>query len=603
MSTYDAARIEKPAHFRLSPLARGRGKRAAQIIGFDSEQDTRDGRPMLFQFSRVGSETDTDLRVIPAGVKGAALDIFMTYLNDHCTRKDTEYIIVGWNLKYEFTQIFGDLPAKHIALDEYEISYEHRSVSGLLLATYAVRVMSDKRYGIVITNLGTKRRVRVMDGMAFFVTSLDQAGAMLGLGRKVEMASKKFTRADLDNPLFLQYARQDAYLTRKIGEEIIDLHIRFDVPTCITAPHFAARVFRRHFLNREIPLPGSDLEQAGLFAYHGGKNGYYLNGPKGLTNIWSYDITSAYPEAMRQLPDLENSEWHYATEYEPNVSALWCVTMRYKSCKWRGIMKHANEWHDTGIVENSWTTSYELDTALALGEVELISAAGWIMRGEPGGPLVKYVDTFFREKRETEGVKRAAAKLFLNSLYGKFFQKVPLGSVGYWDVGTLEDEEIKFVMTDPTQTYDWQAGGLYHPPLAALITGFVRAKIHRLEHKYGSVMTSTDGFFAVRKPDPEDIGDDLGKLTAERGHLSIWRERLYDFRPANVASKAKYALHGFRGKVDELRKIPLKPGAYTYNAQQVITNKLALKSYRGKRFAPGTFAILTFTLDLRARSP
>lgn len=602
MSTYDAARIDKPKHFKLSPLLRGRGNRTTQIIGFDSEAD-RKGRPFLFQFSRLGGEAETELRVIPEGIKGAALDIFMTYISQNCTRKDTEYIIVGWNLRYEFTQIFGDLPLKLITEDEYEFNYNQRTEDGVLLGTYTVRVMSDKRYGITILNTHTKRRVRVMDGMAYFVTSLDKAAAMLGIGRKVELASKRFTRADMQNELFLQYARQDAWLTRKIGEEIIELHTRFDVPTCITAPHFASRVFRRHFLNAEIPLPGPDLEQAGLFSYHGGKNGYYLNGPKGLTNVWSYDITSAYPEAMRQLPNVATAEWHYVDAYEPNVAALWCVTMRYKSCKWRGIMRHENEWHNTGYVENAWTTSYELDAAIALGEVELISANGWIMRGEPGGPLVRYVDTFFAEKRDSEGAKRAAAKLFLNSLYGKFFQKVPLGTVGYWDADTLDDGEIRFVMTDPTQEFDWQAGGLYHPPIASLITGFVRAKIHGLEHKYQSVMTSTDGFFAIKAPDPDDIGDDLGKLTAERGHLSIWRERLYDFKPSKVGSKAKYALHGFRGKIDELRKIPLTRGTYSYTATQVITNKLATKTYRGKRFTPGIFAELIFTLDLLGASP
>lgn len=595
MSIYDATRIEKPSYFRISPLRRGRGKRATCVIGFDSESEN--GKPFLFQFSRTGDENDVELFSMTP--EDNPLKAFLLYIHNYCTRKDTEYLIVGWNLSYEFTQLFARLPTELNTMDEYRFRVELRNASDLLVASYILHVFNDKRFSVVIENEATKRRVRFMDGMAFFVTSLDKAGAMLGLGRKVQLESKRFTRADLDNELFLSYARQDAYLTRRIGEYIVSLHERFDVATCITAPSFAARVFRRHFLSREIPLPEPALEQAGLYSYHGGKNGYYLNGPQHLTNVYAYDITSAYPEAMRQLPNLETGRWEYVDSYTGSTHALWCVTARVKSCKWRPFMHHDAKWCD-GYIENVWVTSYELDAAIALGEVELITAHGWQFVGEPGGPLIKYVDTFFDEKRNSEGAKREAAKLFLNSLYGKFFQKVPLGIVGFYDLSQAFDSEPQFIMTDPSQAFDWQAGGLYHPPIASLITGFVRAKIHVLEHRYGAIMTSTDGFFAIRKPDDGDIGKDLGKLTVERGNLSIWRERLYDFKSTQPGAKAKFALHGFRGNIDALRKIPLKPGAYTYEAQQVITLKLATKAFHGKRFDAGTFAILPYVLDLRA---
>lgn len=598
MSTYNADRIEKPRHFQISPLKRGRGKRQAVVIGFDSEQDTSTAEPMLYQFSVTGDADNVDLVPVDTD-RHAPLDAFMSWVHRSCTRKDAEYIIFGFNLKYEFTQVFGNLPDDLNSLGEYEFNYRLENGSGLLVARYIIRVMSDKRYGVVITNEATHRRVRVVDAAAFYPgESLDSLSRMLDVGRKVEVETKRFTRRDMDNPLFLTYARQDAYLTRRIGEYIIDLHETYDVPTCITAPHFAARVFRRHFLRETIPLPDPDLEQAGLYSYHGGKNGYYLPGPRHLSNVYSFDITSAYPEAMKQLPNIETAQWEWRPSYSPGMHGIVHVRARYTSCRYRGLMRHENAWHESGTIEG-WTTTYELDAAIAHGECEIIDASGWYMIGEPGGPLTEYVDRFFAQKRTATGAARNAAKLFLNSLYGKFFQKVPLGIVGYYDAETLDElGNVRYVETDPSQEFDYQAGGLYHPPIASLITGFVRAKIHRLEHKYRAVMTSTDGFFALDAPDPDDIGKDLGKLTVERGDLSIWRERLYDFKPHNAESKNKYALHGFRGNVSELRKIPLAFGEYVYHAQQVITNKLALKSFRGVRFRPGTFADLTFTLVL-----
>lgn len=610
MSRYDASRIEKPAHFRIAPLKRGRGKREVHVIGFDSEQDTRTARPMLLQFNQYGTEADTELRTIPDRDRHDALHEFMRYVHAVCHQKNVEYVIVGFNLQYEFTQLYGDLPRDLIVEDEYEFRYRLEDASGNLVASYIVHVMNAKRYGVVITNEATHRRVKVIDAAAFWSKlSLDTVAAMLDIGRKVTMTNKKFTRDDLTNEHFLEYARQDAYLTRKIGEYIIDLHEMFDVPTCITAPHFAARVFRRHFLPQEIALPDPDLEQAGLSSYHGGKNGYYLGRPMHLSNVYAYDITSAYPEAMRQLPNPVASRWEWQEGYERGLHALWKISGTYRACRYHGMMDDGNGWYGSGPITDAWITSYELDAIVDAGELDITECVGWVMRGETGtGPLVQYVDTFFDMKRNATGAKRNAAKLFLNSLYGKFFQKVPLGVVGYYDAETLDElGNVTYIETDPTQAFDYQAGGLYHPPIASLITGFVRGKMHRLEHRYNAVMTSTDGFFATQRPDPADIGTDLGALTVERGDLSIWRERLYDFRPhagrswalfRHGKSPSKYALHGFRGSVTELRAIPLAFGKYGYEATQVITNKLAMKTYRGAAFRPGTFARLAYILDL-----
>jgi hypothetical protein len=222
------------------------------------------------------------------------------------------------------------------------------------------------------------------------------------------------------------------------------------------------------------------------------------------------------------------------------------------------------------------------------------------MTGPPGGALVKYVDTFFAQKRTAVGPARDTAKLFLNSLYGKFFQKVALGTVGALDLDTGE-----WIETDPDSPYDWRAGGLYHPPIASLITGFVRAKIHRMEHRYESVMTSTDGIFAMQPPDPNELGDGLGMLTVKHGKLSIWRERLYIFTPHDNTGHAehwtdecqcKIALHGFRANPNVLAGIPLARGTYSYQAQSMVTLKLSTRALKGKRYTPGRFVMLPYDI-------
>lgn len=631
VSDLDATRILKPQFFKIAPLKASRGGRSRAVIGFDTEAER--GRPFMLQFNASGDAGDTQIIDLPE-TENAALNAFSFWIHDNCRSKTTEYIIVGWNLAYEWTQLFADLPRERATLNEFDFIHELRD-GGELVARYNVHVFNAKRYSAIWTRLGiaciesctpenhrcgSKRRVRVIDGMAFYVTSLDKAGEMLGLGRKIDKPAK-FTRAAAQTPHFREYAKQDAYLTRRIGEQIVAMHDEFNVTQTISAPHFASKVYKRHFLDEEIRLPDIALEQAGLSSYHGGKNGYYLGGPHHLANVYAFDITSAYPEAMRAIPDPVHSTFDFVGEYRRGLHALWCVSGTLHPCRYGVLYEH----HGTirrngGDVDSVWVTSYELDTMIEHGEITLTDCYGFVMNGPSGGSLVDYVDRFFEMKRTTEGAARAAAKLFLNSLYGKFFQKQPLGIVGYQEIGT---DETVFVRTDPNQDYDWQAGGLYHPPIASLITGFVRAKIHGLEHKYDAIMTSTDGFFAMRAPDPEDIGKDLGKLTVERGDLSIWRERLYAFvshkpKPCvqcggtgrfndddcgscgATGKEHKFALHGFRGNLRALMRIPLTVGSFSYRAQQMVTIRLSMHDLGTdrRRYEPGEFAMLDFTLHL-----
>ncbi len=637
MAVYDANRIEKPSFFKLAPYRRGRGKRATYVIGFDSEAEQ--GKPFLFQFAHAGKcpihNQECDLLDIPLE-KHAGLYAFIDYLADHCTRKDLEYVVFGFNLQYEWTQLFHDLPDELKVAPEFDVTLKTDKLN-----TARIRAMNDKRYTATIELGGTKRRVKLVDAMSGWYgaghVSLDTASKMIGAGSKMPKPSE-FTRKGARTPAFIAYASQDAILTQKLGEYVIGLHVTYDVPLCISAPHFAARVFRHAFLTREIPLPNAGMEQLGLDSYHGGKNGYYLPKPSLLKDVWHYDIRSAYPEAMSQLPNIETAEWKAYDAYVSGTHSIWRATVTAEPCEYGAIQCRSGHYQrryrggcsrtcqsplrdertDEGgkRVRNNdhaftvYSTGYELDAAIARGEITVIDASGWVMVGEPGGPLADYCSTFFRLKREAKNAtERASAKLFLNSLYGKFFQKVPLGIVRETDLDTG-----KIIQTDPTQRYDYQAGGLYHPAIASLITGYVRAKIHTLEHRYHSIMTSTDGFFAYEPPERSEIGEALGMLSVEQGSLRIWRERLYIFTANTIVHdrdcapdcKSKhetYALHGFRAKVADLLRMPLTAGLkFEYAATAMITLKMSTRTFgkagNRKRYQPGEFVDLPFDVLL-----
>jgi hypothetical protein len=554
--------------------------------------------------SEGGGWADADLIEIPADQ--SALPSFMTWVDKHCRRRGVEYLIFGFNLSYEWTQLFGNLPPELTTANEFEVTMEPDEGWG---QRWLLRVMNFRRYSMTMTAEETHVRVTVLDGHAFYPGSLAAVARTVGVEDKEEM-DKTFlanlTRAALSDSVFRRYAAQDAVTTRLIGERVVAMHEAFDVRTCISAPHLAARAFRRRFLLSEVPLPGGELEQAGLWSYHGGKNGYYHRGPLSGP-AWSLDIVSAYPEAMRALPALEDSVWWRSSLYREGAHALWQVRLDHQRCRYGGLFDHEGHRLSRGVSE-VWVTGYELDAMLAYDEANRLDVLdGWVMTGSSGdgAGLANYVDRFFEEKRTSTGVIRVTAKLMLNSLYGKFFQKVPIGDVqaAEGSIGEGGGTRVWEAQTDPDQPYDFRAGGLYHPPVASLITGFVRAKVHRLEHQHEAIATSTDGLFSKQGPDPAHVGAGLGMLTADYGHLDIWRERLYRFGevPSGpvMTTPMKWALHGFRGGIGDLQKIPLERGSYSYKASHAVTLRESQRMLSGARYRPGEFALLDFVLDLR----
>jgi hypothetical protein len=545
------------------------------------------------------AEEDSILQVVPA-TKNAGLGCFLDFIDEHCMEADKEYLIYGYNIVYELTQLFHDLPHEVINESSWRLANIRRLSTGRMYG-WSIQVDNDKRQIVELHK--DKVAVQVLDVAAFYKTGLDKVAKMLGVGKKYELENldrSEFTRDDLNDPDFIRYAKRDAYITRLEGEYIQSQHQSFGIPTCISAPHFAATVFRTHFLTKEFVCPGLAIEQAGLYSYHGGKNGFYLPGPTEFPVIYNYDITSAYPEAMRQLPDIETGVWRSTDHYERGAHAIYHVKLQYRRCKYGGLQTHEGPWAGNGRVE-LWTTSYELDEVLSQGEARVISCIGYQFTGRSGGALADYVDKFFAIKSSTTGPERETAKLLLNSLYGKFFQKQPIGDVGNYDL----DAESWVLTNGTNESYDYEAGGLYNPPVASLITGYVRAKIHRLEHTYESVMTSTDGFFGTNQPRGEHVGRSLGQLTVKRGRLRIWRERLYIFDADD--GEQKYALHGFHGHVSCQREacpvghlvdIPLATGEYRYFGNQMITLKMSTRDHRAQHYSPGQFVKMPFTLRI-----
>lgn len=371
----------------------------------------------------------------------------------------------------------------------------------------------------------------IIDTFSFFGVSLDRALKTIGgTVQKMEkphlLGKRVIPRKEVE-----PYLKADVLGVHDLLKHVISLHDEYKARLCVSLPQLAGRIFRHAYMKKDfvrLPVP---VLIGSLLSYHGGKN-TFVGKPGWYKGVWDLDIRSAYPEAMRQLPNFEAGSWIETKKLKTalrNKHGVYKVSGRAKKCPWGILFTHEFKKIE-GDFEDVWITGYELIEAVKTGEVKFDRVTGYYFKDDGGeSAFTKFVDEFFHLKQTAEDkVKRQFYKLILNSLYGKFIQR------------NEKENGMR------------EAGAMFDPAVASLITGYVRAKIHALEHRYKSLHTATDGFLTSIRPDPRDIGEKLGQLTQENfGDCLIIRNKLY-LHYNQKGELHKKGLHGYQGSAEEL---------------------------------------------------
>ena len=115
-------------------------------------------------------------------------------------------------------------------------------------------------------------------------------------------------------------------LGARVVQRILALHREFDVRLCVSIAQLAGRVFLHHFLTHPIPAPPREVLRAALLSYHGGKNGFYLPAPAWVPQCREYDLRSAYPWAMTQIPSMSQGHWKKVTYVDADLWGFYQVS-------------------------------------------------------------------------------------------------------------------------------------------------------------------------------------------------------------------------------------------------------------------------------------
>lgn len=470
-----------------------------------------------------------------------------------------------------------------------------------------------------------RQHLQIFDSYAFTMTSLARSCKMFKIKEGKLKAPKDLGKKRLRSPEFTAYALQDAVAVRALGLRIMEFHKAYEVRPAITLPAYAGKVFRRHFLGlgESIPFPPVHIVKAAELSYHGGKNGYYLDGPEVLEDVYEVDISSAYPFAMRELPPLTKGKYKGVKKFHPGLAGIYKISSRTGSSIYPLIYDHAfRKLPPRTDFKGLWITGYELAHVLKT-DTSLNIDGGYVWKPARGAvnPFARYVDHFYAKKQasDKDDPFYALYKLCLNSLYGKLVATTPVRTMEQIaEVKRLKglgvaipegftiNERYDAILKKYVQIKSgWRAGSMYNPFWGSMITGHTRAYIYSLEKKLSAIHTATDSVKSIT-PHPPVPG--LGGLKVEAfGRCYLFRNKLYlhlsrsgeycghrdspghpkDFIRYPKGHKkeglpyldsdgqhlCKYALHGFKGRLWELwdnRKKFLRSRSLSYDYIHVV---------------------------------
>lgn len=480
--------------------------------------------------------------------KDNILDVFLKYLYERGLSKQLN-LVYFHNIVYDMSVILYKYHKEF--LNKKKIKINHRGFK-------IIFVYSNTSFCILKRK---NKRFLCLDSFAFMNTSLEKFAEIIKSDykklEKPEFLGIRKPKNKKEKKIFEEYAKQDVIVLYEISKWILSKHKEYNIYPSFSNANFSERIFRHYFIKPEmkITLPPDDWVEKCILSYHGGKNGFYLDNTKGvylLKDGVEVDIVSAYPFAMTKIPNFSAGVYKEVDNIDYEYEGVYVVDGICLNDKYPVIFDHNFKPIKYGEkIENICITSYELKEALRNNEIEIKKVKGliYIPKNIFYNPLEEFVRDFFDKKSNAKDYdEKLFYKIILNSLYGKFIQSIEVD-----EMDKKENEILDYEISDnklKKKEKIYRAGSCFNPFIATLITGFVRAYLHSLEHKYNAYHSSTDSII-IKNQKLENIGSDLGQLEVKvKGDCYLFRNKLYIWIVDNKISK--YALHGFLGTPEQL---------------------------------------------------
>ena len=278
----------------------------------------------------------------------------------------------------------------------------------------------------------------------------------------------------------------------------------------------AMRVFRTT-LKEEIMPHGKGAQNFARKSYLGGRTEIFRPLYEG-SQLFCYDVNSLYPHAMLNEMPMGQAHWVYKFDetklgiYHANVSV---PKMHIPPL---GIVREGKFIFPTGIFSGYWTSA-ELKYARELGvKFEIIEGLTY-ERSEK--IFETYIAALYdiRKKSKPGSVANIAAKLLLNSLYGRFGMDPKKENIIFEPrTGSKSFTDIKIGRhTFGLWKMPVELESFYQVAIASFVTSYARIHMHRIYLDLGQDLfyTDTDSVYTTREL---PTSDELGGLKLEATH-------------------------------------------------------------------------------------
>lgn len=416
----------------------------------------------------------------------------------------------------------------------------------------------------------------------------------------------------LDDPEFVAYAENDAWITGKILRElrlkILD-DSGIDILLSKTPANTAANQFRKEFVprvptgEREMQIinkntgeikertrteyqrfrnDNAEARRFALYASHGGRKEMFFRGQ--LPYVYEYDASSAYPSSAIQLGVLPLGEHIHEAEniWEwLNARGGWgMVEFKFPdNCKYPCLpVEEGTDKLIYPLEGISNCTTFQVDLAMEMG-AQITMLKGYYYNDGVTW-LADYLKTLVHKKETTtDPVAKAIYKLMANSIVGKLTQKrktqdinqlirksdelgIPVRVLQY--TINKEDLGIKTV---------WKHGTCCMPEWNTLILGWYQANISRLCWKHNAVQVATDAFFTTEYLGEGFESNGIHYKIEEEGEYVAYRPGLY-----RINIKKKHQGGTRQAAEDALEQFMPDRYGVEYKARRIVSLRQSLNS-------------------------
>lgn len=388
-------------------------------------------------------------------------------------------------------------------------------------------------------DLGKNKKLKFVDSWNFAKISVKKMGEMINihklnhpefLGEKISDYYKKI--------ILEEYNLRDSEITYKFMKFLQNGFNDLGCNLKLTLASTSMDLFRRRFLKKKLYQPERNILNYSYNAYYGGRTEVIKRGK--IRNINYYDVNSLYPSVMvNDYPDPNSIKFSKTIKKETiykyegiakvNITTPEYMYIPYLPCRYE-INKQNKLIFPLGTF-TGYYTFFELRKALKLG-YRINKFYNGILYINKFKPFIDYVNTLYdmrKEYKKANDYREYITKIMLNSLYGKFAQKIDTKEI-IIHVDRMTEEKIKaavkisrsgdfFILNKPYK----RVPIFVNPIFSIYTTAYARDKLYDYMQKYNEHKTyyyDTDSLFTKAElPTSNKLGSMKKEFTIKKGIL------------------------------------------------------------------------------------